>query len=94
MPSGKCALPLLYERRVLLSKLSVNGGPRLNRCVLLAASCCLVFAGCSPSEHHTELQLANGIGCKYQTIGTFISKSRNLSCTDENGKLILSFESK
>jgi len=61
------------------------------RVVALAVS--LTAAGCSSSEHHTEVTLPNGITCKSETSGSFMHRSRSLSCTDSNGKVIGSYSS-
>jgi major membrane immunogen (membrane-anchored lipoprotein) len=63
-------------------------GPAL--IALLALS--LLLLGCS-SEHHTEVQLPNGVICKSDTSGSFLWRRHNISCTDPNGKVIGSYQS-
>jgi len=59
---------------------------------VIAASTSLL--GCSSSEaHHTEVTLPNGVICKSEKSGSFWHESRNLSCTDSNGKVIGSYKS-
>jgi hypothetical protein len=61
------------------------------RVVAIAFS--LALAGCSSSEHHTEVTLPNGVTCKSETSGSFLWESRSLSCVDSNGKVIGSYKS-
>lgn len=68
-----------------------------NRNIVLASAAgvalSLLVAGCSPTEHNTEVTLPNGVSCKSETYGTWWSESHNLSCLDSSGKVIGSYKS-
>lgn len=49
--------------------------------------------GCGEEHHTTEVQLPNGVTCKSETGGTFLSPTRDMSCTDSNGKVVGSYKS-
>jgi hypothetical protein len=53
----------------------------------------LLQEGCTPTEHHTEVTLPNGVSCKSETTGTWWSESHDLSCVDASGKVIGSYRS-
>jgi hypothetical protein len=72
-----------------------RGYPLDNRSIVLASAIgvamSLLVAGCSPTEHNTEVTLPNGVTCKSETTGTWWSESHNLSCVDSSGKVIGSY---
>jgi len=66
---------------------------RIFQTVAIAIAVSTALLGCSSEEHYTEVTLPNGISCTSQTSGSFWHESRNLSCTDSNGKVIGSYKS-
>lgn len=53
----------------------------------------LSLFGCGSENHSTQVQLPNGVSCRSVTSGTFLDTSRDISCTDSNGKVVGSYKS-
>jgi len=53
----------------------------------------LSLFGCGAENHTTEVQLPNGVSCRSVTSGSFLDTSRDISCTDSNGKVVGSYKS-
>jgi hypothetical protein len=52
-----------------------------------------IVSGCSSGTHTTEVVLPGGINCRSETSGSFFNRSRNMQCTDSNGKVIGAYKS-